>query len=122
MDSNESNAIRELKMDFRIKYLESFLKNYLEDALEQHFQKIKNLDQAKDPYLTISGIAQRFQVTKATIHNWIKRGTIVGKKLGKNRYFSEEEVKNALSAYGWKKHPNVLDNPMNSIQPLEINP
>jgi len=42
--------------------------------------------------LTIGDIAKRFKVSKATVHNWMARGIIKGVKVGKNRYFTEDEI------------------------------
>ncbi|WP_426672050.1 helix-turn-helix domain-containing protein [Mucilaginibacter sp. McL0603] len=53
--------------------------------------------------MTIADIAVTFKVTKTTVQNWIMRGTITGRKVGKNRYFTYDEVKQALGDYGWDK-------------------
>ncbi|MGN6638406.1 MAG: helix-turn-helix domain-containing protein [Mucilaginibacter sp.] len=53
--------------------------------------------------MTIQDICDRFSVCKGTVHNWKNRGLIVGKKVGKNRYFTEDEVRGALNQYGWSK-------------------
>jgi len=75
--------------------------NYL--MLKEVIRNLKNewaneqIDKA--PLLSIQEVAVRFKVTKATIHNWIKRGIITGKKMGKGRYFDEKEVRDSIDRF-----------------------
>lgn len=48
---------------------------------------------------TIGEICEMFRITPATVHNWKKRGWLVGKRLGKNRYFSRQEVDEAMRKF-----------------------
>ena len=48
------------------------------------------------PLLSIQDVADKFGVCKATVHNWIKLNYISGEKMGKGRYFDEQEVRQAM--------------------------
>lgn len=41
-------------------------------------------------------VAQIFKVHPATIANWALRGLIVGSRIGKNWFFTEEAVQDAM--------------------------
>ena len=102
-NSNEEAIIRELRLDYKIMWLEKIFKDFVKEALIEHKQDQKQLEELKEPLLTIADLAKRFKVCKATVHNWINEGIITGKKVGKNRYFTEEEVRAALTKYGYNK-------------------
>jgi len=93
------NKIKDDAIYIKLEYLEYVL----EPVIEKIFLRINAKIQETKPLLTIPDIAKRFKVTKATIHNWIKREIITGTKVGKNRYFTEDEVKEALLKYGFIK-------------------
>lgn len=57
----------------------------------------------KAPLLTIQELSVKLSVTKATIHNYLKKGLIKGEKMGKNRYFKMVEVNEAMRKYGYKE-------------------
>lgn len=57
----------------------------------------------KSPLLTIQELSVKLKVTKATIHNYLKKGLINGEKMGKNRYFKMAEVNEALKKYGYNE-------------------
>lgn len=104
---NEEQIIRDLRLDYKIKWLEGIFKGFITEAFKEHRNELKRLEVLKSPLLTIDDIAKRFKVCKATIHNWIKRGIITGVKVGKNRYFTEEEVTDALIKYGFNKKDDL---------------
>jgi len=103
MSNLDGSIIRELRGEYKFRWLEQIMKEYFKEALEGLLTELKEREQEKSPLLTIDDIAKRFKVTKATIHNWINRQIIVGNKVGKNRYFTEDEVRNALKKYGFLK-------------------
>jgi HTH domain len=101
MFSNEDEQkIRDLRLDYKIKWLEKIFKDFVKEALTEHRDELKKLNDEKSPLLTIEDIAKRFKVTKATIHNWINRSWLTGNKVGKNRYFTEEEARSASKKCG----------------------
>lgn len=104
LNANEESIVRELRLDYKVKFLEKIFKDFVKEALSEHRNELKKAEELKNPLLNIDDIAKRFKVTKATIHNWINRGIITGMKVGKNRYFTEEEVRAALSKYNFNKH------------------
>jgi excisionase family DNA binding protein len=98
----DEQAIRNLRLDYKIIWLEGIFKGFITEALTEFKEELRRLEELKSPLLTIGDVAKRFQVCKATVHNWIDRGVITGFKVGKNRYFTEEEVRNSLIRYGYK--------------------
>jgi transposase-like protein len=72
------------------------------EVINEVLAEVKKRESLDKQLLTISQIAKKFQVTKTTIHNWRTRGLIVGHKVGKNRYYTEDEVNEALLRYGWE--------------------
>jgi len=70
----------------------------MHDFLKHH----QIFNEAEATLYKIGQIASRLGVSKATIHNWLKRGLITGHKFGKNRYFTEQEILEAFKSYGWK--------------------
>ena len=74
----------------------------LEPIIEGILDRKKIIEMDDKPLLTISDVAKMFKVSKTTIQNWIKRGTLTGHKVSKNRYFTHEEVTKALEFFGWK--------------------
>jgi DNA invertase Pin-like site-specific DNA recombinase len=85
--------------DLKMEYLEEVFERLIDKIMENK----KQSEQADKPLMTIEDIARKFQVTKATVHNWKKRGSIVGQKFGKNRYFTEDEVRKSMAKYGFTK-------------------
>ena len=103
LDRKDEEIIRELRMEYKIKWFEVIIKDFLKEGIAEFVKEQKQLEELKNPLLTIDDIAKRFKVCKATVHNWINRGIIIGMKVGKNRYFTEEEVRAALTKYGYNK-------------------
>jgi len=64
----------------------------------------KHLDEKP---LNIQQVAERYGVSKATIHNWMKQGIIVGFKQGKGRFFYLHELDQRLTRY---KYIEMLEN------------
>lgn len=106
-DSNEEQIVRQLRVDYKIKWLEKIIKDFFKESLAEFVIEQKQIEDLKNPLLNIEDIAKRFKVCKATIHNWLNQGIITGKKVGKNRYFTEEEVSKALKKYGFDKQRDM---------------
>ncbi len=101
--SNQIEIIKELKADVKFRYLEQILKEYFKEALRELFLEQKQREEIDKPLMTIEDIAKKFKVTKATVHNWKNKGSIVGQKFGKNRYFTEDEVRKSMAKFGFSK-------------------
>lgn len=106
-DAKDEQFIREIRTDYKIKWLERIFKDFVKEALTEFKEEQKKLEQLNEPPLNINDIAVRFKVCKATIHNWINRGIITGNKVGKNRYFTFGEVRAALKQYGFDKQRDL---------------
>lgn len=91
-DSDEK-IMTDLRSDFKFRVFEKIIRQFFTESLEAVLLKRKDMEDGAKPLSTIGDIAKRFKVSKATIHNWIRRGVIKGIKVGKNRYFTEDEIK-----------------------------
>lgn len=89
--------------DYKLGFLEDCIKIWVKDSLSEFLIDFHKQELAKSPLMTIPCMAKKFKVTKATIHNWMNSGLIHGSKVGKNRYFTEDEVKATLIRYGYLK-------------------
>ncbi len=103
LNSKDQEIVRELKLDLKIRHLEQIIKEWLSEALDAREAKSKLMQEESKPLLTIEDIAKKFKVTKATVHNWKNKGSIVGQKFGKNRYFTEDEVRTSMAKFGFSK-------------------
>ena len=92
-DSDEK-IMADLRSDFKFRVFEKMIRQFFTESLEAVLLKQQYLRDGSKNLLTISDIAKRFKVSKATIHNWLNRGIINGIKVGKNRYFTEDEIQN----------------------------
>lgn len=87
-----------------LKILEKELIAAVRGAISEEVEKIMSMHiDDKSPLLTITDLSVKLKVTKATIHNYLKKGLITGEKMGKNRYFKMVEVSNAMKKYGYKE-------------------
>lgn len=76
------------KMEFA-----SFIKDTLNDVINEHKKVLQNLLPTNDlEYCTIISLTEKFKVTKATIHNWAKRGTIKKYKINGRTLYRLKEV------------------------------
>jgi len=103
LTNNDWQILRELRVETKMKCLEVIIKDYVKEALCEWQEEQRQRNEQEKPLLNIEDLAKRFKITKATVHNWINRGIITGKKLGKNRYFTDDEVRKALTKYGFTK-------------------
>ena len=99
----DQRLIADLRTDIKVKYLFELLRTEINDILDKRDLEQRRREEEKQPLLTIEDVARKFKVTKATVHNWINRGIITGQKMGKNRYFTEDEVRRSLAKYGFTK-------------------
>ncbi|SDM99605.1 DNA binding domain-containing protein, excisionase family [Daejeonella rubra] len=82
--------------------LEKAILENIKICIREEVQKILQMHiEDKAPLLTIKELAEKLKVTKATIHNYLKKGLITGEKMGKNRYFEFRKVLEAMKKYGY---------------------
>ena len=101
-DTPDKFKIGQTKITIEIKYLERIMKDWFIEMLDAREPKQRPPDPFGKPLLTISDIANKFSVSKTTVHNWRRRKIIIGRTVGKNRYFTEDEVQAALDWQTWK--------------------
>jgi excisionase family DNA binding protein len=89
----DEKALEDLRADFKFRLLEKIIKQFFTESLEAVLLKKKDIEDGARSLSTIADIAKRFKVSKATVHNWMQKGTIRGVKVGKNRYFTEDEIR-----------------------------
>ncbi len=92
-DSDEK-IIAELRTDFKFRVFEKMIRQFFTESLEAVLLKQEYIRDGSKTLSTIGDVAKRFKVSKATVHNWLHRGIIKGIKVGKNRYFTEDEIQN----------------------------
>jgi transcriptional antiterminator len=104
--------IREIRTDYKFKWLEQILKDVIRESInELRYEdkelrdleiKLKENEKQKAPApkpLSIPQLAERYGVSKATVHNWRNQKLITGFKMGKGRFFHLEEVEKNLTQY-----------------------
>ncbi|HEY2582285.1 MAG TPA: helix-turn-helix domain-containing protein [Mucilaginibacter sp.] len=95
-EKEEQQALYDLRSDFKFRLLEKIIKQFFTESLEAVLLKQQDRLLGAENLSTITDIAKRFKVSKTTIHNWMQRGIIHGSKVGKNRYFTEEEIRSII--------------------------
>ena len=82
------------------------LRNLIKQEVKQFREEVgKLMDEVKRSQqldakpLSILQVAERYDVSKATIHNWMGQGIIKGFKQGKGRYFYLHELDESLTRY-----------------------
>ena len=93
--------------DLKMEYLEFMLEPVIEKIFNRLVESKRKSEEERQPLMTIEDIARKFKVTKATVHNWKNKGSIVGQKFGKNRYFTEDEVKKSMAKFGFNKQWDI---------------
>ncbi|WP_428331637.1 helix-turn-helix domain-containing protein [Mucilaginibacter sp.] len=82
----------------------------LRNLIREEFKKLlDSLDEKKETApkpLSIQQLADRYEVSKATVHNWMKQDIIKGFKMGKGRFFHLDEIEKSLAQY---KYLDVLE-------------
>jgi transposase len=82
------------------------LREILREELKQLLEELKKTEKKVLPPLSIGQLAEHYDVSKATVHNWINRGLVTGFKMGKGRFFHLEEVEKSLTRYN---HSDALE-------------
>lgn len=82
-------------VDIRIEALREMLREEFRHIIKE----MKEADNLKLPPLSIQQLADRYEVSKATVHNWRKQKLIEGFKIGKGRFFHIDEVERNLKQY-----------------------
>ena len=54
-------------------------------------------------FYEIKDICAMFKITPQTLHNWKNRGWISGTRMGKSRFFTKEEVEQAMANFNVTK-------------------
>lgn len=90
-DSDEK-IMADLRSDYKFRVFEKMIRQFFTESLEAVLLKQEYLRDGSKSLSTLSDVAKRFKVSKATVHNWMGRGIIKGVKVGKNRYFTEDEI------------------------------
>ena len=71
----------------------SFVKATFQDIINEQKKTIKEiLPTDNSEYCTIVSLTERFKVTKATVHNWAKRGTIKKYKVSGRTLYKLAEI------------------------------
>jgi hypothetical protein len=52
----------------------------------------QNIAMERDGYYSVPDVARRCQISAQAIHNWISRGKIVPRSIGRRRYISKADV------------------------------
>lgn len=94
------NLTQIMYVDIRIETLRQMLREELIKILDEKEKKEKENDEKQTkPPLSIPQLADRYGVSKATVHNWRKKGLVTGFKVGKGRFFHVDEVEKNLKQY-----------------------
>lgn len=76
------------------------LRSLIREEITKVIAEVKNQKQNDKPKpLSIAEVANRYDKSKATVHNWMKMGIIKGFKMGKGRFFHLEELEESLQHY-----------------------
>jgi len=90
-DSDEK-VMGDLRSDFKFRVFEKMIRQFFTESLEAVLLKQDYVRDGSRTLSTIGDIAKRFKVSKAMVHNWMAQAIIKGVKVGKNRYFTEDEI------------------------------
>ena len=74
-------------------FIKLVIKEAINDATPQASIKLPGLP---DEFCTIAKVAERFKVTKATVHNWAKRGTIKKHRINGRTLYKISEFENVM--------------------------
>ena len=61
--------------------LSSFIKDCIKQAINENSSLIVDTKSSDTDFCSIQEFAVKFRITKATVHNWIKRGNVTRKKI-----------------------------------------
>jgi hypothetical protein len=77
--------------------LAAFIKNTIRESIKEVKNQFQLLPDNELGYCTISVVAERFKVTKATIHNWAKNGSIVKYKINGRTLYKLSEIETIIN-------------------------
>lgn len=81
------------------------LRDLIQEEFAKAVDKIMTTNTAPKP-LSIEDVIKRYNVSKVTVHNWIKTGKIKGFKIGKRRFFHLKELEECYVIN--TKHHDIL--------------
>ena len=93
------------------------LKKLVREEVGKLMEEVRNQaikGKQKPKPLSIQDVCDRYEITKATVHNLMKKGTIKGFKMGKGRFFHLDEIEKSFYQY---KYLEVLER-KGLIEPL----
>ena len=90
-DQNDFDAFKNVPAN---RWFALLVSQAVKTELKNFVNEVKQADTEAKLY-TINEVCEMFHITPATVHNWRKRGWIVGSRVGKNRYFTREELDQA---------------------------
>ena len=94
-DSDEK-VLADLRSDFKFRVFEKLIRQFFTERLESVLLKQEYVRDGSKTLSTISDIAKRFKVSKATVHNWLGRGIIKGVKVGKQVFYRGRDTRHFL--------------------------
>jgi len=74
------------------------LVNLIDEAVKRQLDELKKNFRTKEPtnYISRIDLSKKFKVDLSTIHNWRKKGLIIGYQIGGKIYFKLDEVEKAI--------------------------
>ena len=75
---------------------ESMLKKTLDERLQKINPPKKEKDDKIDKFYKVNDICDIFGVSRTTVYQWMKTGKISYKTLGNKKFFTKEDIDNAL--------------------------
>lgn len=83
------------------------LRDLIQEEFAKAVDKIVNKNTAPKP-LSIQDVMERYNVSKVTVHNWIKTGKIKGFKIGNRRFFHLKELEECY-VINTKHHDTLVE-------------
>jgi len=77
--------------------LAAFIKDTLKEAVNEIKSQLSIIPDDEHGYCTIAAVAQRFKVTKATIYNWVKSGTVKKYKINGRTLYRLPEIESIIN-------------------------
>jgi excisionase family DNA binding protein len=76
--------------------LEELVKASVKNGIKEYFLQ-QELNDSKDPYITVQEAAVRLKVSKLTVRNYIKKGLIEARKVGNRVLIDTKSIEIALA-------------------------
>lgn len=78
--------------------LASFIKLTISEAINENKKLLNSLfPKIDEEYCTIVEVSKKFKVTKATVHNWAKAGTIKKHKINGRTLYKLSEIEKSIN-------------------------